>query len=56
MQTIGTVYSKKGQEGDFDWQIRSGNSATTPNRLLGTSIFQIGDDVREYITQQIKQL
>lgn len=139
MQSIGTVYSKKGQEGDFDWQIRSGKyedalflfnddekrhhwkkagtgnaiirkynqhaiakprshgivtgnafgytsltneaktqidrcfteakkiiqeqgytkvyySAATPNGLLGTSIFQIGDDVRQYITQQIKQL
>jgi len=139
MQHIGTVYTKKGQEGDFDWQIRSGQyedalflfnddekrhhwkkagtgnaiirkynkhavekprshgivtgnqvgyaslteeakkkideciseakqiieangykkvyySASTPNGLLGTSIFQIGMDVREYITQQIQTL
>ena len=139
MNIIGTVYSKKGQEGDFDWQIKSGlyedalflfnddekrhhwkkagtgnavirkynqhaiskprshgivtgdiigytsltshaktqidkciqetkkiiqehgytrifYSAATPNGLLGTSIFQIGEDVREYITQQIRTL
>ncbi len=31
-------------------------SAATPNGLLGTSIFTIGDDVRDYITQQIKLL
>jgi len=139
MQHIGTVYSKKGQVGDFDWQIRSGlyedalflfnddvkrhgwkkagtgnaiirkynkhalskprshgiitgnekgfeslteeakriidkcfeeakwiiqehnyttiyYSASTPNGLLGTSIFQIGEDVRTYITEQIKKI
>jgi len=139
-QIIGTVYSKKNQVGDFDWQIRSGlyenalflfnddekrhhwkkagtgnavvrkynmhalperprshgivtgnaagyasltpsakakidecieearqiieehgyttvyYSAATPNGSLGTSIFQICNDVREYITQQIKSL
>lgn len=136
---IGTVFFKKGQEGDFEWQIKSGEyedalflfnddekrhhwkkagtgnavirkynshavnkprshgivtgrdsgyksltpdakiaidkciieareiikkfgytrvyySAGRPNGLLGTSIFQIGDDVREYITQQIHRL
>jgi len=139
MISIGTVYSKKGQLGDFDWQIRSGlyenalflfnddekrhhwkkagagnavirkynthalptkprshgivtgkdtgyasltddakanidkcfeevktiiekhgyNTvyySATSNGLLGTSIFQIGDDVREYITLRIKEL
>lgn len=139
LQIIGTVYTKKGQLGDFEWQIQSGlyedalflfnddekrhhwkkagtgnavirkynqhavakprshgivtgnqtgystltetvkakideciaeakqiiqeqgyttiyYSAATPNGLLGTSIFQIGNDVREYITQQIKSL
>lgn len=139
MQHIGTVYTKRGQEGDFDWQIRSGQyedalflfnddekrhhwkkagtgnavirkynkhavekprshgivtgnqvgytsltdeakkkideciaeakeiietygykrvyySASTPNGLLGTSIFQVGMDVREYITKQIQTL
>ena len=139
LQIIGTVYTKKGQLGDFEWQIQSGlyehalflfnddeqrhtwkkagmgnavirkynqhavvkprshgivtgnltgypclsetvkekidqcfaeakkiiqeqgyttvyYSAATPNGLLGTSIFQIGDDVRHYITQQIKSL
>ena len=31
-------------------------SATTPNGILGTSIFKVGDDVLKYITQQIKSL
>jgi hypothetical protein len=31
-------------------------SAATFNGLIGTSIFQIGDDVRKYITQQIKNI
>lgn len=31
-------------------------SARTPNGLLGTSIFIVGDDVIEYITQEIKKL
>lgn len=136
IQVIGTVYTKKGQEGDFDWHIRSGKypdalflfnddeqrhhwkkagagnavirkynqhalaiprshgivtgnrvgyssltdeareaidrcleevreliqqygytqvyySAIEPNGLLGTGIFDVGMDVREYITQQI---
>ena len=139
MEHIGTVYSKKGQVGDFDWQIRSGQyedalflfnddvkrhgwkkagtgnaiirkynkhalskprshgiiignekgfesltdevkviidkcfeevkqiirehryktiyySASTPNGMLGTSIFQVGEDVCSYITQQFKNL
>ena len=139
LQILGTVYKKKGQEGDFEWQITSGEyedalflfnddekrhhwkkagtgnavirkynkhslstprshgivtgkekgyesltaevktkidecinevkqiiqtygykkvyySAATPNGLLGTSIFQVGMDVREYITNQIRTL
>ena len=31
-------------------------SAKTPNGLLGTSIFKVGDDVIDYITSQIKLL
>lgn len=31
-------------------------SAQTPNGLLGTSIFKVGDDVIAYITSQIKAL
>lgn len=31
-------------------------SASEPNGPLGTSIFQIGDDVRSYITEQIHNL
>ena len=139
IQVIGTVYKKKGEEGDFDWHIKSGlyedslflfnddekrnkwkkagqgnavirkynkyavekprscgivtgketgyqqlsdevkkaidrcfvevreiiqkygykkvyYSAQTKDGLLGTSIFQVGDDVIQYITSQIKSL
>lgn len=139
MEVIGTVYTKKGQEGDFEWHIKSGQyedalflfnddekrnkwkkagmgnavirkynkyaverprscgivtgkekgydhlspeakvaidrcfeeakeiinkfhykkvyySAQTPNGLLGTSIFHVGEDVIAYITEKIKQL
>jgi len=139
IKTIGTVYKKKNQEGDFEWHIKSGlyedslflfnddekrnkwkkagmgnavirkynkyalkkprscgiitgkdvgyseltdevkkiidrcfdevkdiirtygykrvyYSAQTPNGLLGTSIFKVGDDVISYITSQIKAL
>lgn len=31
-------------------------SASTPNGLLGTSIFQVGDDVLEYITKKLRDL
>jgi hypothetical protein len=31
-------------------------SATTPNGILGTSIFKVGDKVLNYITEQIKSL
>jgi hypothetical protein len=139
IEVIGTVYTKKGREGDFEWHIKSGEyedalflfnddekrnkwkkagmgnavirkynkyaverprscgivtgkekgydhlspeakavidrcveeakeiiqkhgykkvyySAQTPNGLLGTSIFHVGDDVVKYITEQIKQI